>query len=43
MRFESNGYSFLVSASAADARIVVAHAGRTILDEPLVAWTLGAP
>ena len=43
MRFNSDGYSFLVSASAADARIVVTHAGRTILDEPLVAWTLGAP
>ena len=43
MRFDSNGYSFLVSASPADARIVVTHAGRTILNEPLVAWTLGAP
>ncbi|HEY5413144.1 MAG TPA: hypothetical protein VIJ94_20730, partial [Caulobacteraceae bacterium] len=43
MRFESNGYDFLVSAGAWDARIVVTHAGRTILNEPLVAWTIGAP
>ena len=41
MRFEANGYVFLVSASARDARVVVTHAGRTILNEPLVAWTLG--
>ena len=43
MRFDSNGYVFQVSASARDARIVVSHGRRTILDEPLVAWTLGAP
>ena len=43
MRFERNGYVFMVSASAADGRIVVTRAGRTILNEPLVAWTLGAP
>ena len=43
MRFESNGYVFLVSASSADARIVVMHAGRSILNEPLVAWTIGTP
>lgn len=43
MRFEANGYVFLVSASASDARVVVAHAGRTILNEPMVAWTIGAP
>ena len=43
MRFEGNGYVFLISASATDARIVVSRAGRTILNEPLVAWTIGAP
>ena len=43
MRFEGNGYVFLVSASVADARILVTRAGRTILNEPLVGWTIGAP
>ena len=43
MQFESNGYSFRVSASASDARVVVTHGGRAILNEPLVAWMIGAP
>lgn len=43
MRFDANGYVFLVSASTADARVVVVHGGRTILNEPMVAWTIGAP
>ena len=43
MRFQANGYTFLVGASARDARIQVLRAGRTILDEPMVAWTIGTP
>ena len=42
MRFEGNGFAFQVTASPSDARIVVSRAGRTILNEPLVAWTIGA-
>ena len=42
MRFEGKGYVFQVTASAADARVVVTRAGKTILNEPLVAWTIGA-
>ena len=43
MQFDSQGYSFRLAASPADARILVVHSGRTILNEPLVAWTIGAP
>ena len=43
MQFDSNGYSFRVSASASDARVVVIHGGRAILNEPLIGWTIGAP
>ena len=43
MQFDSNGYSFRVSASASDARVVVIHGGRVILNEPMIGWTTGAP
>ena len=43
MRFDSNGYVFQVSASARDARIVVSKGGKTVLNEPLIGWTIGAP
>ncbi len=42
MRFEGNGYAFQVTASARDARIVVTQRGKTVLNEPLIAWTIGS-
>ena len=42
MRFEGNGYVFQITASARDASIVVTQRGKTVLNEPLIAWTIGS-
>ena len=43
MRFQNGAYTFQVTASGKDARIVVSQNGKTILNEPLIAWTIGVP